>query len=250
MNAQPELSVIMPVYNEAVVLAKTVGEIECYLTTAQLTYELIMVDDGSTDRTAALAQELAQANHSIRVLRGPHQGKGAAVKEGVAASTGTWLVFLDADHATRIEEWERCAPWLRDGCAVVIGSRKMPGACVMVHQPPLREAMGKVFTWLTNAMLGVRLTDITCGFKCFEGGAARAIFSLQRIQGWAFDAEILFIARRLGYRIQEVPVAWRDDSRTKVRLFKDALRSFAELAAIRLGALRGWYPRNFASRTF
>ncbi len=118
----------------------------------------------------------------------------------------------------------------------------MAGAQVKVHQPPLREAMGKVFTGCTNTMLTTRVTDITCGFKCFQAEAAHRIFSLQRMTGWGFDAEILFIARRMGYRLKEVPVVWVDDAATKVRLATDALRSLKELFQIRLGAWLGWYP--------
>jgi dolichyl-phosphate beta-glucosyltransferase len=243
MASKPQLSVVIPAYNEEAVIGSTVEAIAQYLADSQIRHEILLVDDGSTDRTPEIVRELAQGIPSVRMLQSGHLGKGGAVKRGMLEAQGAHLLFMDADHSTPIQQWEKCAPWLRDGYEVVIGSRKMPGADVKVHQPLLREAMGKVFTWLTNAILTVRITDITCGFKCFQAEAARQIFQLQRMNGWGFDAEILFIARRRGYRIKEVPVAWADDARTKVRLVKDAAGSLQELIGIRLGGWRGWYPR-------
>ncbi len=237
----PELSVVIPAYNEAAVIAPTLEAIDAYLTRAQLTHEIIVVDDGSLDRTVAVVRGLSGTQPALRLLDAPHQGKGAAIKQGVLAATGRYLLFLDADHSTRIEEIQKCLPWLRQGCEVVIGSRKMPGAVIRVHQPPLRELMGRGFTWVSNALLGVRVTDFTCGFKCFQTGVAQRLFRLQRIGGWGFDAEVLFLAKRGGYRIKEVPVAWANDPGTKVRLLRDTVGSFLELLQIRLGDWRGWY---------
>ena len=203
-----------------------------------------MIDDGSQDRTVDIVRGMAKTTPSVQLLQAGHLGKGGAVKRGMLEAHGAHLLFMDADSSTHIREWQRCAPWLLDGYEVVIGSRKMPGAVVTKHQPPLREVMGRVFTWITNVLLGVRITDITCGFKCFHAKAARQIFQLQRMNGWGFDAEILFIARRLGYRIKEVPVVWSDDASTKVQLFNDALRSFKELVQIRVGAWRGDYSQE------
>lgn len=234
---------IIPAYNEETVIGGTLEAVARYLTELPITHELIVVDDGSTDRTVTVVRELMERMPSIRLLQSAHAGKGGAVKRGVLEAQGNHVLFMDADHSTPIQEWKKCAPWLRDDYEVVIGSRKMPGADVEIRQPPLREAMGKVFTWLTNVVLATRVTDITCGFKSFQAEAARQIFQLQRVQGWGFDAEILFIARRRGYRIKEVPVVWRNDATTKVRLLTDAARSFKELVQIRLGAWRGWYPR-------
>ena len=235
------LSVVIPAYNEAAVIRQTLREVAAYLDAAGLTHEIVVVDDGSTDGTVAVVRELESRLPSLRLIQASHQGKGGAVKQGALEATGEAVLFMDADHSTRIEELQNYLPWLEDGFEVVIGSRKMPGAEVRVHQPPMREAMGRVFTWLTNRLLGTRVTDITCGFKCFTAEAAAEIFRLQRIAGWGFDAEILFIARRRGYRIKEVPVVWTDDATTKVRLLHDTLRSLSELVSIRAGAWRGWY---------
>jgi len=241
MSAKPELSVVIPTYNEEAAIRHTVEAVATYLAQARIRHEIIVVDDGSTDGTVEAVRELARILPGIHVIPGEHAGKGGAVRRGVLEAQGAHVLFLDADHSTRIEEWEKLAPWLRDGYEVVIGSRKMAGAHIHVRQPPLREAMGKVFTWLTNSLLGVRVRDVTCGFKGYCLPAARAIFQRLRMTGWGFDAEALFIARRLGYHIKEVPVVWADDASTKVRLAKDAMRSFIELVRIRLGAWRGWY---------
>ena len=240
---QPYLSVVIPAFNESAAIASTVKSVSAYLTARRLTHEMVVADDGSTDSTLMIVRELAD-RFPIRVVGGPHAGKGAAVKRGVLAAQGQRILFMDADHSTCIEEWAKCAPWLEQGYDLVIGSRKMAGAQVRVHQPPLREFMGKVFTWLTNQLLTVGVTDITCGFKCFHAPTAREIFDRQRIEGWGFDAEILFIAHRLGYRIKEVPVVWSNDESSKVHVIRDAVRSLQELVTIRAGAWRGWYPRD------
>ena len=242
MSMTPQLSVVIPAFNEAGVIRSTLEAVAGYLGAAGIAHEILVVDDGSTDQTRATIRSLQPAIPGLRLLESPHAGKGGAVKRGMLEASGAWVLFMDADHSTRIGEWAACAPWCAAGYDVVIGSRKMPGARVLVRQPPLREAMGKAFTWLTNALLAARVSDITCGFKAFRADAARRIFGLQRLCGWGFDAEILFIARRLGCRIKEVPVAWTNDATTKVRLAQDAIRSLLELVQIRLGAWRGWYP--------
>ena len=239
--SQPEVSVIIPTYNEAAVIGQTVQKVDQYLQEQGMTHEVLVVDDGSTDGTVRRVQEMMAAVPSLQFLGASHRGKGAAVKHGVLAAQGRYLLFMDADYSTPIQEWQHCLPWLQDGHEVVISSRKMAGAMVPKRQSPLREAMGKAFTWLTNAMLGTHVTDITCGFKCFRREAAQRIFRLQRMEGWAFDAEILFLARRFRYRVKEIPVRWTNDDSTKVRLMWDACRSLKELVAIRLGAVHGWY---------
>lgn len=241
MSSRLEVSVVIPAYNEEAVIRSTVEDVDRYFSERRVTHEIVVVDDGSTDRTVELVRDAARRIPGVRLLASRHAGKGQAVKQGMLGAAGSQILFMDADSSTRIQEWGKFSPWIRDGYEVVIGSRKMPGAMVTRHQPPLREAMGKVFTWLTNTLLAARVTDITCGFKCFRADAARDLFALQRMDGWGFDAEILFLARRSGYRIKEVPVVWADDASTKVRLVSDAMRSLKELMQIRLGAWRGWY---------
>jgi hypothetical protein len=153
---------------------------------------------------------------------------------------GDLVLMTDADLSTPIEELERLLARLRDGAQVAIGSRKMPGASIEVHQPFLREAMGRIFTWLTSRLV-VDVSDVTCGFKLFTRRAATAIFSRTTLDDWSFDAEVLFLARRLGLGIVEVPVAWRDVPGTKVHRGRDAVRSALGLARIVLNRARGRY---------
>lgn len=242
--SEPGVSVIIPTYNEAAVIGQTVQKVAQYLHEQGMTHEVLVVDDGSADGTVKRVQEMMVAVPSLRFLGASHRGKGAAVKHGVLAAQGRYLLFMDADCSTPIQEWQHCLPWLQDGHEVVIGSRKMAGAMVLKRQPPLREAMGKAFTWLTNAVLGTHVTDITCGFKCFRREAAQRIFRLQRMEGWAFDAEILFLARRFGYRVKEVPVVWTDDRSTKVRLASDAWQSLKDLWRVRWRAWQGGYDTS------
>lgn len=237
----PELSIVIPAYNEETVIARTVEEIAAALTASGTAHEIIVVDDGSRDRTAEIVETLSRRLPAVRLVRSGHQGKGGAVRQGVLAARGRYLLFMDADHSTRIETWEQCLPWLQQGYELVIGSRKMRGATITVKQSLLRRFLGQGFTWLTNVLLPVQVTDVTCGFKAFRTDAAQAICRRQRIGGWGFDAELLFIARRRGYRIKELPIVWRNDATTNVRLARDTLHSFVELMRIRLGTRRGWY---------
>lgn len=238
-----DLTVVIPAFNEGRDIGPTLEKVAAYLGSCGTAYEVIVVDDGSTDRTAAVVKDFGRADPTIRLIESAHAGKGGAIRRGVLEARGRHILFMDADYSTRIEEWAQCLPWLTGGFDIVIGSRKIPGATVTVRQHPLREAMGKVFTWLVNMWLGTRVSDVTCGFKCFTAEAARGIFRLQRVNGWGFDAEILFLARRLGLRLKEVPVMWANDATTNVRLARDASRSFLELVNIRLSAWRGRYPR-------
>jgi glycosyltransferase involved in cell wall biosynthesis len=237
----PALSVVIPAYNEEAGVALAVETVHAYLAGIDVAHEIVVVDDGSRDATAAIVTALAR-DLPVRLLAGRHRGKGAAVKLGMLEARGDAVLFMDADLSTPITEWPKFAPWLREGYDIVIGSRKMPGADVRVRQPPLREALGRGFTWLSNVLLGSSVSDITCGFKCYARTAAQRVFALQRLDGWGFDAENLFVAKRLGMRIKQVPVVWTDDTSTKVRLGRDVLRSLLDLCTIRLGSWRGHYP--------
>ena len=240
----PEISVIIPAYNEAGVIRQTVQAVAQEFQAHGMTCEILVVDDGSTDQTVECVRTLNLTWPLLRLLTTAHRGKGAAVKHGMLAAQGRYRVFLDADHSTHIREFWPCLPWLRDGYEVVIGSRKMSGATIQIRQPLVRELMGKVFTRLTNLILGIQVTDITCGFKCFHAEAARHLFGQQHIDGWGFDAELLFLAHWFGYRVKELPVIWQDDASTKVRLLRDAWGSFMEFLRIRIAAWQGRYHRQ------
>ena len=244
----PQLSIVIPAWNEAATVEAAARRILTYADARGTAVELLIADDGSTDDTAAIVERLGAQEPRVRLLRLPHGGKGRAVRAGMLAATGDFALFLDADFATPIEEMDRLWPPLWEGWDVAIGSRKMPGAVITKRQPWLRERMGQVFTWLTNTLVTRNLSDITCGFKCFSRASAQAVFSRQRLDGWGFDAEILFLAQRLGYRIREVPVRWHNADKTAVRLGSDAWRSFRELLRIRRNARRGLYRLDLSPR--
>jgi dolichyl-phosphate beta-glucosyltransferase len=236
------LSVVIPMYNETSRISDTIPSLLAYFSGQPYKYEFVIVDDGSTDGTAELARKLFAPAENVRVLeKRPNKGKGSAVRAGMLTAKGKVVLFCDADLATPPGELDKFWRWLDAGYDVVIGSRKMEGANITRHQPKWRESLGKVFTWLTNRLATRGISDVTCGFKCFSRDAARELFSRARLNDWSFDAEVLFIAQRRGYRVKEVPVTWHDKPGTKVRLLQDATRSLAGLMKIRLNGLRGKY---------
>ncbi len=237
----PRLSIVIPAYNEAARLPPTLARIVAWTRARDFACEIVVVDDGSRDGTAELA-EAALAGVEHRVLRHEsNRGKGAGLATGMTAARGEFVLMTDADLSTPIEEAERFLAVHATGVPVVIGTRKAAGANVLKHQSALRERMGRVFTWLSNVLVCPGVTDFTCGFKCFRADACGAVFSRLREQGWAYDTEVLYLARRLGFPVKEVPVSWTNDPSTRVRLLRDAASSFAGLMRIRWRALAGMY---------
>jgi dolichyl-phosphate beta-glucosyltransferase len=232
----PEISVIIPVFNEEKNIATAIEGADACLKRAGATYEIIAVDDGSRDGSGQELGRAAAQNPAIRIITSAqNRGKGHAVKTGMLAAVGSYRLFFDADLAVPLETAEKFIRLLRDAKAdIVIGTRKTKEAIITRRQPWYREFLGKGFSRLTNIMLGTSHTDITCGFKAFNAPAAAKIFGTQKIDGWGFDAEILFLARRFGLHVIEVPVTWRDDPDSKVHVMRDILKSLAELIRIRL----------------
>ena len=241
-GTEPDLSIVIPAFNEAGRIADPLRRIHDHVQGRGLRAEFVIVDDGSTDGTAEVVRRIAaDLGMTLRVLNpSAHRGKGHAVRVGMTAARGRAVLMTDADMSTPIDELDRFLPYLRDGAQVVIGSRRLGGAVIEVRQPFLREAMGRVFTFLTQLLI-VRVSDATCGFKLFTREAAHQIFSRLTLDDWSFDAEALFVARKLGYAIREVPVAWRDAAGTKVHRGRDAVRAAVGLVRIRLNALSGRY---------
>ncbi|OGD70748.1 hypothetical protein A3A84_03635 [Candidatus Collierbacteria bacterium RIFCSPLOWO2_01_FULL_50_23] len=238
MKRSPFWSVIVPAYNESG--RNHVREILAYLAKRTETWELIIVNDGSTDDTNKELQKMNRAKKFRLISYEKNQGKGYAVKQGMLAATGEYRLFLDMDLSTPIAEMAKLRPHLGK-YDVVIGTRKTKGAKVVVHQPWLRENLGKGFTLLSQLSLGVPVSDFTCGFKCFSAKVAQKVFSHAQINRWGFDAEILFLAHKYGYVIKEIPVSWTDDSRTRVKFPEDLVNSLSELIAIRVNDLTGKY---------
>ena len=247
MEAAPiSLSVIVPAYDESRRIGGSLREVSAYLALQPYTSEIVVVDDGSDDGTCDVVRELApRLPVPLRLLSyRDNRGKGGALKAGFEAARGDTLLFADADLSTPIEETRRLLDTLDSGYDFVIGSRKMPGAEIVVHQHPLREWMGRVFTALVSWLIA-DVSDVTCGFKLYRGDVGRDLFGRLRIFDWSFDAELLHIAGERGYRFAEVPVRWQDREGTKVKLGRDVARSLLGIARIRLHAARGRYRDLF-----
>jgi dolichyl-phosphate beta-glucosyltransferase len=237
--SEPALSVVIPAYNEAPRLPRTLARLSEWLRAWPGGHELLVVDDGSRDGTEAAATTLGLPG--LRVLRHePNRGKGYAVRQGMLAARGGLRLMTDADLSTPIEELPRLVERLEQGCDVVIGSRALPGATIERRQPWMRESAGRVFNLFVRAVAVPGLGDTQCGFKLFTRRAAQEVFARARLDGFSFDVEALFIARKLGYRVCEVPVRWRNDEDTHVGLVS-GFQAFPDLARIRLNGWRGRY---------
>ncbi|MBI3079477.1 MAG: glycosyltransferase family 2 protein [Deltaproteobacteria bacterium] len=240
--ASAPLSVVIPAYNEETRLPATLTRIAAHLKTLEVEAEIVVVDDGSTDRTAAVVQGLAGAIPGLRLDRHPeNRGKGAAVRSGVLQAAGGYILISDADLSTPIEELDRFLPLLQAGADLVIGSRAHPASRILLHQPWHREMMGKLFNLFVRVLVLRGLKDTQCGFKALRAPTVRPLFARQRITGFGFDVEILYLARKAGLAIQEVPVTWINSPSSRVHLLKHPLGMLLDLFRIRLNDLRGCY---------
>jgi dolichyl-phosphate beta-glucosyltransferase len=236
------LSIVVPVYNETARLAPTLERLRAYAEARPETCEVLVVDDGSTDNSGQLVEEICGGSPAVRLLRNAvNSGKGFAVRTGVLQARGDYVLFSDADLSTPIEEAERLLEPLQGGYDVAIGSRALKPEWVHPRQPWARETGGKAFNFFVRALTGLEFRDTQCGFKAFRREAAQEIFPRLTIPGFGFDVEILYLARKLGCRALEVPVHWANDPRTKVRPFRDGGRMLGDLARIRWKDWRGKY---------
>jgi dolichyl-phosphate beta-glucosyltransferase len=244
-SAPIELSVVIPAYNESARISQTLQKIRDYLEGRPGRFEIIVADDGSRDGTAERAVAARPEDPNLRVLAlGRNQGKGAAVRAGVQAARGRRVLFSDADLSTPIEDLEVLERALDDGAAVAIGSRALRDSRVMVRQPWHRQTMGKVFNLLVQVLALPGIHDSQCGFKLFRQAEAQRLFGAQRLSGFSFDVEILFLARKFGFRVAEVPVSWYDSPASRVDPVLDSARMLRDLFRIRWDWLRGRYTRS------
>lgn len=240
-RSEVEISVVIPAYNEADRIPETLSRVVKYLTGLGRTHEVIVVDDGSTDETASLVDEFArESGAAVRLIRRPHAGKGAAVRAGMLSARGRFRLLCDADLSMPAEGFDRFIPLLEAGVPVVIGSREVPGAR-RYNEPAHRHLMGRVYNRIVQLLVLPGIEDTQCGFKGFRAEAALELFGRQTLNGFGFDVEILFIARRLGYAVKEVPVEWHYMPGSKVKPLRDTWRMFRDAVKVRLNALCGRY---------
>ncbi len=226
------LSVVIPAYNEESRLVDTLATLHDYLRSKTYSWEVIVADDGSEDSTAEVAQRFVEAHPGFQLRTFPHRGKGAAVKQGMLSGRGEYRFLCDADLSMPIEFLSQLLPPNGPAADIVIGSREAPGAR-RIGEPRFRRLMGRVFNGFARILTNPGIADTQCGFKVFKDEAAEALFPLQTLDGFAFDAEILFLARKRNLTIAEVAIDWRYRAESKVRPFRDGWRTLRDLILIR-----------------
>jgi len=256
------LSIVVPAFNEAARIADTLSKVAAEIDHLGIDAEVLVVDDGSTDATASIVADASRSDRRIKLVRAPHAGKGAAVRRGMLEATGAWRFLADADLSMPISELQRFMPASAKGFGaaslafaersgeqsasatlpadVVVGSREAAGA-TRVGEPWSRHAIGRVFNWCVKLLVLRGVDDTQCGFKLFSVHAAETLFPWQRLDGFGFDVEILFLAQRAGLVIRELPVTWVYSRESKVNIASGG-RGFLDLLRIRWNQLRGMYP--------
>jgi dolichyl-phosphate beta-glucosyltransferase len=240
----PTLSIILPAHNEQDRLPDSLTRILAFLARHSPDAEILVVENGSSDRTAEVAEAFARKNPGVRVLREARRGKGLAVRRGILAATGAYRFICDVDLSMPIEQVPRFLPPALHDAPIAIASREVPGA-IRYGEPTHRHWVGRGFNLLVRLLAVPGLQDTQCGFKCFRADAAEELFKLQVLDGWTFDVEVLFLARRRGYRVVEIPIPWYYAPGSQVRLARDSIAMLTDLLRIRWYAARGRYgPSN------
>jgi len=248
-NIPYNLSVIIPAFNEEARIPATIRRVAEYVEDSFREYEIIVVDDGSTDRTVDAVRSLARDIGRIKLLQnGVNRGKGFSVKQGVQAASGNIILMTDADLSTPIEEIEKLLVWIERDFDVVIGSRGLKESDIVLRQPWYREKMGRIFNVLVSTLVMQGFKDTQCGFKLFRADVAKDVFRRSVVEGFGFDVEVLFVAGKLGFRIKEVPVRWINSPDSRVKVLSAPLRMFVDLLAIRLNWIRGFYTKESIGR--
>ncbi|WP_263383510.1 dolichyl-phosphate beta-glucosyltransferase [Granulicella arctica] len=246
--AHPYLSIVIPAYNESARIESTLERVMECVESADWDAEVLVVDDGSTDDTPAIIRRWMERYPRLHLIHNPgNRGKGYSVRNGLLQAAGEIVMFTDADLSAPMEEASRLLDALDAGADVAIGSRWMDRTRQTIHQPLYRQFFGRCFNWITRTVMGLPFKDTQCGFKAFKRPAAQVIFRLQRIERWGFDPEILFIARKLKYRIVEVPVTWGHDERSRMSYLKDGMKMLEEMATIRGNSIAGRYDEDIAA---
>jgi dolichyl-phosphate beta-glucosyltransferase len=239
------LSVVIPAYNEEKRIPKTLREIQKYLKTQSYTWEIVVFNDASKDNTAKVVREMTSEIENLRLIDSKeNHGKGYGVKEGMLQSRGNYRVFTDADNSTSIDHVEKMWPEFEKGYSVIIGSRDIKGAKLAVPQSWIRRRIGDIFNLMVQIMCGLwGIWDTQCGFKGLTKKATEDIFQKCTIERFAFDPEMLIIAKKMGYKIKEIPVTWINDADSTVK-FKSMIRMARDLFKIRLNMIKGLYEKK------
>ena len=239
---EPTYSIVIPAYNESARIGATLGKVLAYVHAQGWHAEVIVVNDGSRDNTAQIVQEFAQKDAALRLIENPgNRGKGYSVRNGMLHSQGSIVLFSDADLSSPIEEAPKLFRALEEGADVAIGSRWLRAETQTRRQPLHRQLFGRVFNLALRVTLGLQFADTQCGFKAFKQAAVKAIFPLQKIERWGFDPEILFLARKLGFKTKEVPVAWGHSGGTRINPVIDGSRMVLEMLRVRWWSITGKY---------
>jgi dolichyl-phosphate beta-glucosyltransferase len=243
-------SVIIPAYNESNRLRPTLDELLRYFEQRNSDAEILVVDDGSRDDTRDIVREYARAHSQVVLIENPgNRGKGYSVRNGMLHARGDICLFTDADLSSPIGEAQKLFDAIAAGADIAIGSRWLRADLQTERQPLYRQLFGRIFNLVLRIFLGLNFADTQCGFKAFRREAAQQIFPLQRIERWGFDPEILFLARRLGFSVQEVPVVWAHSEGTRLNPFRDGIRMFGEVLRIRWNSIVGAYASNAVPST-
>jgi dolichyl-phosphate beta-glucosyltransferase len=241
----PSYSIVIPAFNESARIPATLDSVVTCIRNRGWSAEVIVVDDGSRDRTPELVLDFAAHAPEVRLLRNPaNRGKGFSVRNGLLQALGEVVMFTDADLSAPIDEAEGLFAAIAAGADIAIGSRWLERARQSIRQPLYRQFFGRCFNAVTRLVMGLPYADTQCGFKAFTRAAAQTVFQLQTIDRWGFDPEILFIALKRGYRIVEVPVSWAHDERTRISYLKDGMRMLEDIAIVRWNALLGRYNKD------
>lgn len=235
-------SFIIPAYNESARIGATLEKVLNYLATKDWTTEIIVVNDGSSDNTAEGVRSFAQRYPALRLLENPgNRGKGYSVRNGMLHATGSILLFSDADLSSPIEEAQKLFAAIAVGADVAIGSRWVQSSLQTERQPLYRQLFGRIFNLMLRITLGLKFKDTQCGFKAFTRAAAQKLFPLQQIDRWGFDPELLYLAKKFGFKVVEIPVVWGHSGGTRISPLRDGTRMFLEMLRVRWNALTGKY---------
>jgi glycosyltransferase involved in cell wall biosynthesis len=238
----PTYSIVIPAYNESARLGVSLEKVLAYVHAQGWDAEIIVVNDGSSDNTAEIIRTFARKDPMVKLLENPgNRGKGYSVRNGMLHAEGRFIVFSDADLSSPIEEAPKLLKALQGGADIAIGSRWLRAETQTQRQPLHRQIFGRIFNLLLRISLGLQFADTQCGFKAFKRTAAQAIFPLQKIERWGFDPEILFLARKLGFKVQEVPVVWGHSGGARINPLVDGAKMFQEMLRVRWYSMTGEY---------